>query len=83
MELFQIDEYGLDDMDRRFLNLIYKQFEGGPVGLDSISASLGEEKGTIEEVVEPFLILSELIVRTPRGRMITQSGIQAVQERAE
>lgn len=78
LALFQIDEYGLDEMDRRFLNLIHNQFDGGPVGLDSIAASLGEEKGTIEEVVEPFLILSELIVRTPRGRMITQTGIKAI-----
>ena len=79
LALFQIDEYGLDEMDRRFLSLIQNQFDGGPVGLDSIAASLGEEKGTIEEVVEPFLILSELIVRTPRGRMITQAGIHAIQ----
>lgn len=78
LKLFQIDDYGLDEMDRRFLHLIHHQFQGGPVGLDSIAASLGEEKGTIEEVIEPFLILTELIVRTPRGRMITQSGITAL-----
>jgi holliday junction DNA helicase RuvB len=78
LQLFQIDEYGLDEMDRRFLQLIHHQFQGGPVGLDSISASLGEEKGTIEELIEPFLILTELIIRTPRGRMITQSGINSL-----
>ena len=78
LTLFQIDQYGLDEMDRRFLSLIHNQFQGGPVGLDSIAASLGEEKGTIEEVIEPFLILTELISRTPRGRVITATGIQAL-----
>lgn len=74
LSLFQIDAYGLDEMDRRFLALIQNQFDGGPVGLDSIAASLGEEKGTIEEVLEPFLIMKELIIRTPRGRMLTTQG---------
>ena len=78
LKLFQIDEYGLDEMDRRFLSLIHNQFQGGPVGLDSIAASMGEEKGTIEEVVEPYLILTDLILRTPRGRVITQAGIEAL-----
>lgn len=78
LKLFQIDEYGLDEMDRRFLSLIHNQFQGGPVGLESIAASLGEEKGTIEEVVEPYLILTDLIVRTPRGRVITNAGIEAL-----
>lgn len=78
LALFQIDEFGLDEMDRRYLSLIHTQFEGGPVGLDSISASLGEEKGTIEEVLEPFLIMKELILRTPRGRVITAKGINAI-----
>lgn len=82
LELFQIDQYGLDEMDRRFLSLIQNQFQGGPVGLDSIAASLGEEKGTIEEVIEPFLILTELISRTPRGRVITTTGIQALTQGA-
>lgn len=78
LALFQIDQFGLDEMDRRFLSLIQNQFEGGPVGLDSIAASLGEEKGTIEEVLEPFLIMKELIIRTPRGRVITSKGIEAL-----
>lgn len=76
LTLFQIDAYGLDEMDRRMLSLMHNQFQGGPVGLDSLSASLGEEKGTIEEVIEPYLILTELIIRTPRGRMITNKGIE-------
>lgn len=78
LALFQIDEFGLDEMDRRFLSLIANQFDGGPVGLDSIAASLGEEKGTIEEVLEPFLIMKALIIRTPRGRVITSEGIEAL-----
>lgn len=78
LSLFQIDEHGLDEMDRRFLALIQNQFDGGPVGLDSIAASLGEERGTIEEMLEPFLIMREMIIRTPRGRMITQKGVEAL-----
>lgn len=78
LTLFQIDQHGLDEMDRRLLSLIHDQFQGGPVGLDSLAASLGEEKGTIEEVIEPYLILSELVIRTPRGRMITNAGIEAI-----
>lgn len=82
LSLFQIDAYGLDEMDRRFLYLIQHQFDGGPVGLDSIAASMGEEKATIEEVIEPFLILTELVIRTPRGRMITNKGLLALSDQA-
>lgn len=78
LTLLQIDGFGLDEMDRRYLYLIQNQFDGGPVGLDSIAASLGEEKGTIEEVLEPFLIMREFIIRTPRGRVITRQGLQAL-----
>ena len=78
LSLFQIDQQGLDEMDRRLLTLIAHQFQGGPVGLDSLSASLREEKGTIEEVVEPYLIQSGLLIRTPRGRMLTDEGMQAI-----
>ena len=78
LTLFQIDIHGLDEMDRRLLGLIHKHFQGGPVGLDSLSASLGEEKGTIEEVIEPYLIQSDLLLRTSRGRVLTDLGIEAL-----
>lgn len=78
LKLLRIDAYGLDQLDRRFLDIIYQHFDGGPVGLESLAASLGEERGTIEEVVEPFLIQSGLLVRTPRGRMLTAKGQEAI-----
>ncbi|UTC24438.1 Holliday junction branch migration DNA helicase RuvB [Candidatus Comchoanobacter bicostacola] len=74
LELLGIDEHGLDDMDRKLLAIISEHFNGGPVGLESLAASLGEEKGTIEEVLEPFLIQSGILVRTPRGRALTAKG---------
>jgi Holliday junction DNA helicase RuvB len=63
-----IDATGLDRMDRRILEVMIKQFSGGPVGIDSLSAAIGEDKDTIEDVYEPFLIQNGYINRTPRGR---------------
>ena len=63
-----IDATGLDRMDRRILEVMIKQFGGGPVGIDSLSAAIGEDKDTIEDVYEPFLIQNGYINRTPRGR---------------
>ncbi len=74
LELLRIDQYGLDQLDRRFLDIIHTDFEGGPVGLESLAASLGEDRGSIEEVIEPYLIQSGMVVRTPRGRMLTAKG---------
>ena len=71
MELLQVDELGFDTMDRRLLMMIIENFEGGPVGVDSIAASLSEERGTVEDVLEPFLIQQGYITRTARGRMVT------------
>ena len=70
----QVDEQGLDGMDRRILDAIANKFDGGPVGLTNLAAAIGEEPHTIEEVYEPFLIMRGLLQRTPRGRMLTQSG---------
>lgn len=72
LDLLEVDEFGFDHMDRRFLFTVIEKFSGGPVGIDSISASIGEERGTIEDVIEPFLIQQGFIMRTPRGRVATK-----------
>jgi Holliday junction DNA helicase RuvB len=71
MEMLQVDELGFDTMDRRLLTMIIENFEGGPVGVDSIAAALSEERGTVEDVLEPFLIQQGYMTRTARGRMVT------------
>ena len=74
LELLQIDSYGLTSQDRTFLSLIANSFAGGPVGIETLAAAMSEDKGTLEDVVEPFLLQSGLIQRTPRGRELTQLG---------
>jgi Holliday junction DNA helicase RuvB len=74
LDLLDIDPYGLDFLDRRFLLTIIERFEGGPVGVDSIAAALSEERGTIEEVIEPYLIQQGFITRTMRGRIATKQA---------
>jgi Holliday junction DNA helicase RuvB len=71
LDALEIDKSGFDEMDRRLLLAIIDRFEGGPVGLDTLAAAVGEEPGTIEEVYEPYLILEGFLKRTPRGRMAT------------
>jgi holliday junction DNA helicase RuvB len=72
LEKLEVDFFGLDDMDRRVLGTILEKYAGGPVGLNTIAASLGEEKDTIEEICEPYLLQIGFIERTPRGRRITE-----------
>ncbi len=74
MEMLQVDEQGFDTMDRRLLKLVIEHFDGGPVGVESIAASLSEERGTVEDVLEPFLIQQGYITRTARGRMATSKA---------
>ncbi|VAW33553.1 Holliday junction ATP-dependent DNA helicase RuvB [hydrothermal vent metagenome] len=74
--MLQVDENGLDEMDRRFLRSIVEQFDGGPVGINSLAASLSEERGTIEDVVEPYLIQQGYVIRTSRGRQATRKTWQ-------
>jgi Holliday junction DNA helicase RuvB len=71
MDMLKVDESGFDTMDRRLLKLIIDNFAGGPVGIESIAAALSEERGTVEDVLEPFLIQQGYITRTSRGRMVT------------
>lgn len=72
LDLLEVDKLGLDNQDRTILNTIIEKFSGGPVGLDTLAAALGEDSGTLEEVYEPYLIKNGLITRTPRGRMVTE-----------
>jgi Holliday junction DNA helicase RuvB len=71
MKLLRVDHQGFDTMDRRLLQLIIENFDGGPVGVESIAAALSEERGTVEDVLEPYLIQQGYIMRTSRGRMVT------------
>jgi len=71
LNLLNVDKLGLDAMDRRLLNAIVHKFDGGPVGIDNLGAALSEETGTLEEVIEPYLIQQGLLMRTPRGRVVT------------
>jgi Holliday junction DNA helicase RuvB len=72
LKALNIDQHGLDEMDNRILSVIIDKFQGGPVGLNTISTAVGEESGTIEEVYEPFLIKEGYLKRTPRGREATE-----------
>lgn len=72
LELLDIDHLGLDSMDRKILSVMKNYYQGGPVGIDALSATLGEDKQTIEEVYEPYLLKQGLILRTPRGRVLSE-----------
>ncbi|WP_133130471.1 Holliday junction branch migration DNA helicase RuvB [Legionella yabuuchiae] len=76
LDMLHVDHNGFDVMDRKLLMAIIERFSGGPVGVDSIAAAIGEEKGTIEDVLEPYLIQQGFLMRTPRGRMATDSAYQ-------
>jgi holliday junction DNA helicase RuvB len=72
--MLNVDSNGFDHMDRRLLSAIIEMFEGGPVGVDSLAAAIGEERGTIEDVLEPYLIQQGFLMRSPRGRMATSAA---------
>jgi len=74
MKMLNVDEQGFDAQDRKLLLTIIEKFNGGPVGVDNLSAAIGEERGTIEDVLEPYLIQQGFIMRTPRGRMATRNA---------
>jgi len=82
MDMLEVDPTGFDAMDRRLLQTIIEKFDGGPVGIESLAAALGEERGTIEDVIEPYLIQQGFMMRTARGRVATRNaflhfGLQA------
>ena len=72
MVMLNVDPEGFDELDRRLLRTIIDHFDGGPVGVDSLAAALSEERGTLEDVIEPYLIQQGFLVRTARGRMATR-----------
>lgn len=76
MQMLKVDQGGFDELDRRLLHTIVEYFDGGPVGIESLAASLSEERGTLEDVVEPYLIQQGFLVRTARGRMATDKAYQ-------
>jgi holliday junction DNA helicase RuvB len=74
LDMLKIDPEGFDELDRRLLTLIVENFDGGPVGVESLAAALSEDRGTLEDVVEPYLIQQGYLIRTARGRMISAKG---------
>jgi holliday junction DNA helicase RuvB len=76
LDLLEVDPQGFDALDRKLLSTIIEKFDGGPVGIESLSAAVGEERGTLEDVIEPFLIQQGFLMRTSRGRMATRAAYQ-------
>jgi len=76
LNMLKVDDQGFDHMDRRLLLAMIEKFDGGPVGVESLAAAISEERGTIEDVLEPFLIQQGFMLRTPRGRMVTNHAYQ-------
>lgn len=76
LDLLDVDKYGLDHIDRNILLTMIEKFKGGPVGLDTLSATIAEDSGTLEDVYEPYLLKTGFIQRTPRGRMVTELAYQ-------
>jgi Holliday junction DNA helicase RuvB len=74
LDLLKVDPMGFDTLDRKFLQCIIERFDGGPVGIESLAAAIGEERGTLEDVVEPYLIQQGFVIRTARGRMATSAS---------
>lgn len=72
LDMMEVDKFGLDHIDRNILMTMIEKFKGGPVGLDTLAAAVGEDAGTIEDVYEPYLIKNGFVARTPRGRMVTE-----------
>lgn len=78
LEMLEVDEYGLDLVDRNILETIVYKFGGGPVGLSTIAAAIGEDEGTIEDIYEPYLIQEGFLIKTARGRVATQKAINHI-----
>ncbi|HSR63266.1 MAG TPA: Holliday junction branch migration DNA helicase RuvB [Gammaproteobacteria bacterium] len=76
LDMLNVDKHGFDMMDRKLLLAIIQKFDGGPVGIDSLAAAIGEERDTIEDVLEPYLIQQGFMMRTPRGRVVTRHAWQ-------
>ncbi|HET8797349.1 MAG TPA: Holliday junction DNA helicase RuvB C-terminal domain-containing protein, partial [Thermoanaerobaculia bacterium] len=75
LSMLEVDEYGLDEIDRKILTTIIERFGGGPVGLNALASSIGEDRGTIEDLYEPYLIQIGFLQRTPRGRVVSRTAL--------
>ena len=82
LEKMKVDEFGLDSMDYNLLNAIIDNFNGGPVGIDALASSIGEEASTIEDVCEPYLLQNGFLKRTSRGRMVTEKTYEYLKKGA-
>lgn len=78
LDMLNVDKQGLDHLDRRYLSALQERFHGGPVGVEALAAALAEDRGTLEDVIEPYLIQQQFIDRTPKGRVITNLAIQTL-----
>jgi Holliday junction DNA helicase RuvB len=76
MDLLEVDPHGFDVMDRKLLLAVIEKFDGGPVGIESLAVAIGEERGTLEDMVEPYLIQEGYLQRTARGRIATRSAYE-------
>ena len=76
LDLLEVDKLGLDNTDRQIILTMINNFGGGPVGLEALAVSIGEDAGTIEDVYEPYLVQNGLVARTPRGRSVTKAGYE-------
>ena len=76
LDLLEVDSYGLDKLDRRILQTMIRNFQGGPVGLETLAAAIGEDAGTLEDVYEPYLLQNGFLGRTPRGRIATAAAYE-------
>jgi Holliday junction DNA helicase RuvB len=74
LDMLRVDHNGFDSLDRKLLMTMIENFDGGPVGLDTLAAAISEERGTIEDVLEPYLLQQGFIMRTPRGRVVTRNA---------
>ena len=80
LRMYEVDELGLDEFDRRFLRTLIEKFDGGPAGAETLAATLREERDTIEDVVEPYLMMLGFLNRTPRGRCRNAWGLRALED---
>jgi Holliday junction DNA helicase RuvB len=76
LTLLEVDEHGFDDLDRKILGTLIEHYKGGPAGIAAIAATVGEDRGTLEDIYEPFLIQEGFLQRTPRGRVATRRAYE-------
>ncbi|HCI30434.1 MAG TPA: Holliday junction branch migration DNA helicase RuvB, partial [Psychrobacter sp.] len=75
LDMLAVDRRGLDHLDRRYIEILHERFDGGPAGVEAVAAAMAEDRGTLEDVIEPYLIQQGYVLRTARGRVLTQMAI--------